>query len=66
MRYQAIIAVRVWDDTKEGAEKQIDDIVLGIPNAFQIALSRLPHGSKISLVQESDPTDHFLISKGDH
>tara|TARA_Y100000310_G_scaffold158298_1_gene157721 strand:- start:206 stop:406 length:201 start_codon:yes stop_codon:yes gene_type:complete len=66
MRYQAIIAVRVWDDTKEGAEKQIDDIVLGIPNAFQIALSRLPHGSKISLDQESDPIDHFLISKGDH
>jgi len=62
MRYQAIIAVRVWDDTKEGAEKQIDDIVLGIPNAFQMALSRLPHGSEISLVQESDPTDHILLS----
>ena len=52
MRYQATIAVRVFAETKEGAEKQVDDIVLGLPNSFQIALEPLPHGSKISLIQE--------------
>ena len=66
MRYQAMIAVRVWADSREEAEKQVDDLVLGIPNSFQISLSRLPHGSKISLVKESDPTDQSLISKGGH
>ena len=60
MRYQAIIAVRIWDDTKKGAEKQVEDIVSNIPNAFQIALSRLPHGSEISLDKENDPTDRLL------
>ena len=48
-----MIAVRVWADSREEAEKQVDDLVLGIPNSFQISLSRLPHGSKISLVEEN-------------
>ena len=42
----------------------VDIHVLSLPNAFQIALSRMPHGSKISLVKESDPTDQPLISRG--
>ena len=63
MRYQAMIAVRVWADSREEAEKQVDDLVLGIPNSFQISLSRLPHGSKISLVKESDPTESLLSPK---
>jgi len=49
-----MIAVRVWADSREEAEKQVDDLVLGIPNSFQIALESLPHGSEISLIQE-DP-----------
>ena len=49
MRYRATIAVDVWADTKEEAEKMSHDIVLGIPNSFQNTLSELPHGSKISL-----------------
>ena len=63
MRYQAIIAVRVWADSREGAEKQIENVVKDIPNSFQMALSRLPHGSEISLVEENDPTD-LLLSPG--
>ena len=53
MRYRATIAVDVWVDTKEEAEKRVQDIVLGLPNSFQMAISRLPHGSKISLVEEN-------------
>ena len=53
MRYRATICVDIWADTKEEAEKKSSDIVLGLPNSFQIELSRTPHGSKISLdVQE--------------
>ena len=52
MRYRGTICVDVWVDSKEEAEEQISDIVLGIPNAFQTAISRLPHGSKISFTQE--------------
>ena len=53
MRYRATICVDVWADSKEEAEKKVEDIVLGLPNSFQIALSRTPHGSKISLVKEN-------------
>ena len=53
MRYRAEICVDVFADTKEEAEKRVQDIVLGLPNSFQIAISRLPHGSKISLVEEN-------------
>ena len=53
MRYRAEIAVDVFADTTEEAEKRVQDIVLGLPNSFQIAISRLPHGSKISLVEEN-------------
>ena len=52
MRYRATIAVDVFADTKEEAEKRVQDIVLGLPNSFQMAIFRLPHGSKISLVSE--------------
>ena len=55
MRYRGEIAVDIWADTKEEAEKRVQDIVLGLPNSFQMAISRLPHGSKISLVSE-EPT----------
>ena len=63
MRYRATICIDVWADSKEEAEMLVDIHVLGIPNAFQIALSRMPHGSEISLVKENDPTDQSLISK---
>ena len=53
MRYRATIAVDIFADTKEEAEKRVQDIVLGLPNSFQIAISRLPPGSKISLVEEN-------------
>jgi len=62
MRYRATICIDVWADSKEEAEMLVDIHVLGLPNAFQIALSRMPHGSEISLVQESDSTDHILLS----
>ena len=55
MRYRATICVDCFVDSKEEAEKEVEGIVLGLPNSFQIALSRLPHGSKISLVSE-EPT----------
>ena len=53
MRYRAEICVDVFADTKEEAEKRVQDIVLGLPNSFSMAISRLPHGSKISLVEEN-------------
>ena len=53
MRFPASIAVDIFVDTKEEAEKRVQDIVLGLPNSFQVAISRLPHGSKISLVEEN-------------
>ena len=53
MRYRCEIAVDVFADTKEEAEKRVQDIVLGLPNSFSMAISRLPHGSKISLVEEN-------------
>ena len=53
MRFRASIAVDIFADTKEEAEKRVQDIVLGLPNSFQMAISRLPHGSKISLVEEN-------------
>ena len=53
MRYRAEICVDVFADTKEEAEKRVQDIVLGLPNSFSMAINRLPHGSKISLVEEN-------------
>ena len=53
MRFRATIGVDVFVDTKEEAEKRVQDIVLGLPDSFQIAIDRLPHGSKISLVEEN-------------
>ena len=53
MRFRASIAVDIFADTKEEAEKRVQDIVLGLPNSFSMAISRLPHGSKISLVEEN-------------
>ena len=53
MRYRAEICVDVFADTKEEAEKRVQDIVLGLPNSFSMAISRLPHGSTISLVEEN-------------
>ena len=53
MRYRAEICVDVFADTKEEAEKRVQDIVLGLPNSFQMAINRLPHGSIISLVEEN-------------
>ena len=53
MRFRASIAVDIFADTKEEAEKRVQDIVLGLPNSFLMAINRLPHGSKISLVEEN-------------
>ena len=53
MRYRATIGIDCFVDSKEEAEKMVEDIVLGLPNSFLMALSRLPHGSKISLVEEN-------------
>ncbi len=52
MRYRATICVDVWSDTKEEAEKKVDSIVEGLPNSFQISVSRMPHGGTISLDTE--------------
>ena len=54
MRYRATICIDVWADSKEEAEMLVDIHVLGLPNAFKVALSRMPHGSDISLTKEND------------
>ena len=53
MRFRATIGVDIFVDTKEETEKRVQDIVLGLPNSFSMAINRLPHGSKISLVEEN-------------
>ena len=65
MRYVATIYVEGWGEGKT-ASKKLEKIVKSIPNSWSDGLERKPHGSKISLVQESDPTDQSLISKGGH
>jgi len=52
-RYRATICVDVWSDDKEGAEKKVGGIVSRLPNSFQVAVSRLPHGSSLSLTEEN-------------
>ena len=54
MRYRATICIDGWADSKEEAEMLVDIHVLSLPNAFQVALSRMPHGSDISLTKEND------------
>ena len=52
MRYRATICVDIWADIREEAEEKAMDIISDIPNSFQVALSILPHGGNISLVQD--------------
>ena len=52
MRYRATIGIDCFVDSKEEAEKKIEGIILGLPNSFLMALSKMPHGSKISLVSK--------------
>ena len=49
MRYRATIYLDVSANTLLEAEKQVNDLLLGLPNSFQAEVSELPHGSKISL-----------------
>ena len=53
MRYRATIYVDLWHDEPGGASKELERIVKSIPNSFSDGLSELPHGSKISLIQEN-------------
>ena len=53
MRYRATIGLDIFADSKEDAEKKVEGIILGLPNSFLMALSKMPHGSKISLVEEN-------------
>ena len=54
MRYRATIYVDIWAEEGKAAGKKLDRIVKSIPNSLSDGLSPLPHGSKISLIQE-DP-----------
>ena len=56
MRYRATIYVDFWAEEGKIAGKKLDKLVRSIPNAFSDGLSPLPHGSKISLIQEDDPS----------
>ena len=64
MRFRATICCDIWADTKEVAEMKADIIELQLPNSFLVALSRMPHGSKISFTEENPPNTDSLISKG--
>ena len=64
MRYLATIYVELFSEGGKAASKQLEKIVKSIPNSWSDGLERKPHGSKVSLVQESDPTDQPLISRG--
>ena len=55
----------IYEEEKQDAEKQFEKIVLGVNNAFSGDLVGMPHGSKISLVKENDPTDRSYLQKGD-
>ena len=49
-RYRATIFVDLWNESSEEAAKELEKIVKSIPNSFSDGISRLPHGSKVSLV----------------
>ena len=53
MRYRATIYVDFWKDDIKGAAKELEKVVKSIPNSFSDGISALPHGSKISLVEEN-------------
>ena len=63
MRYVATIYVDIFAEEGKAAAKKLGKIVKSIPNSWSDGLERKPHGSKISLVEENDPTDCSLISK---
>ena len=63
MRYVATIYVDLYAEEGKAAAKQLEKIVKSIPNSWSDGLERKPHGSKISLVKESDPTDLLLSPK---
>ena len=63
MRYVGTIYVDVFAEEGKSASKKLEKIVRSIPNAWSDGLERKPHGSKISLIQESDPTDLLLSPK---
>tara|TARA_Y100000310_G_scaffold331238_1_gene404434 strand:+ start:864 stop:1037 length:174 start_codon:yes stop_codon:yes gene_type:complete len=55
MRYVATIYVEIFcDEEGKTASKKLEKIVKSIPNSWSDGLERKPHGSKISLVQESN------------
>ena len=63
MRYVATIYVDLFAEEGKTASKKLEKIVKSIPNSWSDGLERKPHGSKVSLVQESDPTDLLLSPK---
>ena len=60
MRYVGTIYVEIFAEEGKSAAKKLEKIVKSIPNSWSDGLERKPHGSKISLVKESDPTDSLL------
>lgn len=52
-RYRATIYVDLWAETDEEASKDLQRIVESLPNSYSDGISKLPHGSEISLdIQE--------------
>ena len=60
MRYVGTIYVEIFAEEGKSPPKKLEKIVKSIPNSWSDGLERKPHGSKISLVKESDPTDSLL------
>ena len=56
MRYVGTIYVDLFAEDGSSASKQLEKIVKSIPNSWSDGLERKPHGSKISLIQEDDPS----------
>ena len=54
MRYRQTICVDIFVDNMEEDEKKAFENTMKLPNSFQVALSRLPHGSNISLDNENE------------
>ena len=53
MRYRTTLYIDVWQDNKEEALKEIENIIKDIPNSFIGGTTELPHGSNISFTKEN-------------
>lgn len=66
MRYRGTIYIDVYADSRDEAENELSEIVLGLKGSFLGEVIPAPHGSKLNLIGEAAPGSHSLISGGSY